>query len=188
MKQSELIQQMSDKELKQQLFISQFIFIAFSIILSFFLFEKMSEWLNYFRWLPGQIFYYGIIPGLIIVGIDLVLMYIFPVRYYDDGGVNERIFRQRSVPGIFIIALFVALSEELLFRGVIQTTTGYVFTSVVFALIHFRYLKKPVLLISVIFISFYIGYMFEITENLYVTITSHFVVDFLLGLLIRFRR
>lgn len=84
--------------------------------------------------------------------------------------------------------MLVAIAEELLFRGVIQTTFGYLISSTLFALIHFRYLKKPVLLISVLFVSFYIGYIFILTENLLVTITAHFVVDFTLGLVIRFQK
>src|SRR5699024_10988980 len=83
-----------------------------------------------------------------------------------------------------MIALIVSISEELLFRGVIRTVFGYVFASSVFALIHIRYLRQPVLLISIIFVSFYIGYLFEIIGNLLVTMTTHFIVDFLLGVII----
>ncbi|UJL48116.1 CPBP family intramembrane metalloprotease [Virgibacillus sp. NKC19-16] len=188
MKQSEIIKMISDEELKKQLLLSQFIFLFIGFILSIFLFDNLSEWLIYIEWDVHEIVYYGVIPGLIIVFIDILLMVVFPKRYYDDGGINERIFKNQSIAYIFILSLVVAVSEEILFRGVIQTTFGYVFTSVLFALIHFRYLKKPVLLISVLFVSFYIGYMFEITGNLLVTITAHFTVDFLLGLLIRFQK
>lgn len=188
MKQSELIKQLSDKELKKQVILSQLIFIVVSIILSLFLFDRMVDWFLYFNWNPKEIFYYGLLPGLIIVSIDLIFMYVFPKRYYDDGGINEKIFKNRSIGDIFTITLIIAVSEELLFRGVVQTTFGYVFASVIFAFVHFRYFKKPILLISVLFISFYIGYMYELTGNLYVTISSHFIVDFLLGLLIRFQK
>src|SRR5699024_498053 len=188
MKQNELIKQMTDKELKKQVILSQLIFITIGIILSIFLFEEMSDWLLYFNWNPKEVFYYGVISGLIIVSIDLIIMYIFPGRYYDDGGINEKLFKNLSISDIFCVTLIIAVSEEILFRGVVQTTFWYVFTSVLFALMHIRYLKKPVLLISVLLISFYIGYLFELTGNLYVTITSHFTVDFLLGLFIRFQK
>lgn len=188
MKQSEIIKLMSDEELKKQLLLSQFIFLFIGFLLSTFLFNNLSEWLIYFNWDINEIVYYGVVPGLIIVLIDVLLMFVFPKRYYDDGGINERVFKNQSIGYIFILSLVVAVSEELLFRGVVQTTFGYVFASVLFALVHFRYLKKPVLLISVLIVSFYIGYMFEITGNLLVTITAHFTVDFLLGLLIRFQK
>ena len=162
--------------------------LILSFILSLILFENIFEWQHYFNVNIREIFLYGLIPGLIIVMIDLILMYSLPARYFDDGGINEKVFQNRSIGDIFMIALIVAVSEELLFRGVIQTTFGYIIASIIFSLVHFRYLKKPALLISVLFISFYIGYLFELTGNLFVTITTHFIVDFLLGLIIRFKK
>lgn len=188
MKQSELIKQLSDEELKKQVILSQLFFFIAGIILSMLLFDKVSDRLSYFNWNLKEIYYYGVIPGLIIVGIDHLIMYIFPRKYYDDGGVNEKLFRNRTTVDILYITLIIAVSEEILFRGLVQTTFGYIFASVLFALMHIRYLTKPVLFISVLLISFYIGYLFELTGNLYVTITAHFIVDFLLGLLIRFQK
>ncbi|HLR66349.1 CPBP family intramembrane glutamic endopeptidase [Virgibacillus alimentarius] len=188
MKQTELIKQLTDDELKKQLILSQLFLIVLSLILSFFLFSTLVDWVQYFRWLPKEILQFGVFPGIAIVFIDLILMYIFPKRYYDDGGINERIFKNLSIKEIFLITLLIAISEELLFRGVIQTTFGYLFASILFALVHLRYLKKPVLLISVLVISFLIGYIFMLTENLFVTITTHFIVDFLLGIIIRMQK
>jgi membrane protease YdiL (CAAX protease family) len=51
----------------------------------------------------------------------------------------------------------------------------------IFAVIHFRYLKKPVLLTFVVIISFLFGLIFEYTESLWTTIIAHFLVDFVLG-------
>lgn len=185
-KQSEIIKQLSDHELKVQLIISQLSLVFLSIILSYFLFDSIGVWLDYIKFSYDDILYYGIIPGLVIVAIDLVCMYILPKMLYDDDGINDRIFRNRSVADIFFLVFIVAIAEELLFRGVLQTSFGYIIASVLFALIHFRYLKKPVLLLSILIVSFYIGYIFVLTENLLVTIMAHFVVDFILGLEIRF--
>lgn len=188
MKQSEIMKQLSDKELKQQLLLSQLFIAATAIILSFFLFDTVLDWLLYFNWDIEEIFMYGVLPGITIVVFDLVIIRLFPKEAYDDGGINERIFRNQSVIYIFSISLLVAVSEELLFRGVIQTVFGYFSASILFALVHIRYLKKPVLFISVLLTSFFIGYLFMATENLVVTITAHFLVDFLLGLMIRFKK
>src|SRR5699024_4257344 len=156
------------------------------VLLSFFLFDDLSEWGHYFAWDIQAICYYGIIPGFIIVAVDIVFMLVFPSRFYDDGGINKRIFSNRSVGNIALLAMLVAVAEELLFRGVIQTIFGYVVASALFAVVHIRYLKKVVLFILILFVSFYIGYLFELTENLLVTITAHFVNDFTMGILIRF--
>lgn len=188
MKQSELIKQLSDEDLKKNLIFTQLIFIMIAILLSFILFDDFFEWQLYFIWDIKEIVYYGLVTGLIIVGIDFILLKVFPADAFDDGGINIRIFSGKTIRFILFISLLIAISEELLFRGVIQTTFGYVFASVLFAVIHFRYLKKPVLFISVLLVSFYIGYLFELTGNLFVTITAHFIVDFLLGLYIRFKK
>lgn len=187
MNQSEIIKNMSDRDLTQSIIVSQLLFLFVSIILSFFLFNHFSDWLNYFRFDVLEILYFGLVPGLLIIFLDLCLMYFLPKKVFDDGGINERVFKNRSIGNIFILTTIIAISEELLFRGVIQTTFGFVFASILFALAHIRYLKKPVLLILVVFISFYLGYLFERTGNLFVTIIAHFVVNFLLGITIRYQ-
>ncbi|WP_338066936.1 CPBP family intramembrane glutamic endopeptidase [Virgibacillus profundi] len=165
MKQSELIKQMSDEELKKQLVLSQILILFAGIVLSLFLFDSQREWLFYFEWDLKDILIYGFTPGLLIVFVDMILIYSLPKKYYDDDGINDRIFSNQSILYIFSISLIVAVSEELLFRGVIQTTFGYVFASVLFALIHFRYIKKPVMLISIFFVSFFIDICLKSQET-----------------------
>lgn len=188
MKQSEIIKRLSDKELKRSLILSQSLFLALSLIGSILLFESITDWFFFFQIDLKEIIVYGLFPGILIVLIDLSLMYALPKKYYDDGGINERIFTSLNYSEIFFICILIAVSEELLFRGVLQTTFGYIPASVIFALVHVRYLSKPVLLISVMLISFFIGYLFEVTGNLYVTIFAHFTVDFILGLVIRYQK
>ncbi|GGB33717.1 CAAX amino protease [Lentibacillus populi] len=183
--QRELIKRMSDRELTKQLMLSQLFLFILSLVLSFILFNNMAQWFQYFRLDGHELLVYGVIPGLIIVTVDVILMAVLPEHYYDDGGINDKIFKNRSVGSIFIVVLVIAFAEELLFRGVLQTAFGYVTASTIFALVHIRYLKKPVLLLSVLFVSFYLGFLFERTGNLLTTMTAHFIVDFLSGLIIR---
>ncbi|MCG1028275.1 CPBP family intramembrane glutamic endopeptidase [Virgibacillus halodenitrificans] len=188
MKQSELIKRLTDKELRQQVVLTQTVFFVGSLLLSFFLFDPPSRWFDLFEIDPGEIVWFGIGTALIIVLIDLLIMLIFPPEYYDDGGVNKRLFNNITFSSLLLITMFVAIAEEMLFRGVIQSSFGYIVASITFALVHLRYLKKPVLLISVLFVSFLIGYIFELTGNLVVTITAHFITDFVLALLIRLKK
>lgn len=187
MNQKKMIEQMTDDQLLQSLFMSQLMLFSLAIILSMFLFESFIQWLELFSFNLYDIFYYGGLSGLLIVCVDIILMKLLPKTAFDDGGINERIFQNLPIRNIFLIALIVSISEELLFRGVLQTVFGYVIASTIFALVHFRYLNKPVLLISILLISFYIGYLFHITNNLLVTIAAHFLVDFILGLMIRYQ-
>lgn len=188
MKQDELLRNISDTDLRKSIILSQILFLLIALFLSLVLFEHIFDWFQYFKFNLKEIIYYGIFPGFIIVAIDLILLYLLPARHLDDGGMNKRVFQNRSVIDIFFLVLIIAIAEEVLFRGVIQTTFGFMIASIIFALVHVRYLKKPVLFVSVLLVSFYIGFIFEITENLYVTITMHFTIDFLLGLMIRFQK
>lgn len=182
--QEKAVQSISDAELLQSLIYTQILFMILAFFLSIFLFSSDTSWGMLFIFNGAEIIYYGLLPGLIIVCLDLILMIVFPKEYYDDGGVNERIFTNRSIPQILFLTLLIAVSEELLFRGVIQTVFGFVFASIVFSLMHVRYLLKPLLMILLVFISLTIGYLYEVTSNLLVTITLHFTVDFLLGMII----
>lgn len=188
LKQAEIIKQMSHKEVRQQLLLSQSIFFLLSIALSFILFDHIFDWFTLFTLDIKQIILYGILTGLALVIVEIILDRVIPQKYMDDGGINEKVFKGQSILHIFIIALVVAISEEFLFRGVIQVTFGYVFASTLFVLVHIRYLKKPFLLVAIIITSFLIGYLFEVTQNLFVPIAFHFIVDFLLGVYIKMKK
>ncbi|WP_175615074.1 CPBP family intramembrane glutamic endopeptidase [Piscibacillus halophilus] len=187
-KQADIVKELSNRELLLNLYFSQLIFIVIAFILSIFLFEDFLDLLNLFDWDVNEIVLYGLLPGLFVVFIDIILMKFLPEHYYDDGGINHRIFTSLNIPHIFLLALVVSLSEELLFRGVIQTSFGWMIASIIFALVHFRYLNKIVLLVSVLLLSFLIGYMYEITQNLLVPVVAHFTIDFLLGIYYRLYR
>lgn len=188
MKQAEIIKRLTDSELKKQLILSQLLFLCISLIASLFLFENLLEWLSLFSFKPWVILIYGVFPAIGLVIIEIILYKILPKRVFDDGGINERIFKNQPIPWIAFISLLVAICEEMLFRGVIQVTFGYVFASSLFAIIHVRYIKKPILFVLILVVSFLIGYLFLQTNNVLVTIVFHFIVDFLLGMYIRNKR
>lgn len=186
-KYSQLLKDLSDKELLFHLYVTQVILLIISIVLGFFLFNRLTDFLVLFNISDKNIFVIGGSAGLLVVLIDIVFMKLLPPSLYDDGGLNERIFREKSVLQIAIIAAIVAVCEEILFRGIIQTYAGLVISSVIFAAVHYRYLFNWFLFVNVIVLSFFIGYIFLITENLFVTIFMHFLIDFILGLVIKYR-
>ncbi|WP_181348189.1 CPBP family intramembrane glutamic endopeptidase [Thalassobacillus sp. CUG 92003] len=189
LRQDEIIQQMTDQEVTFHLVVTQCILLVLAVFGSVILFQEwLNQWLQLFSFNVRELLVFGVVPGLIVVIFDLILIKVIPEKHYDDGGINYKVFRNRSFSGIFSLVLLVAVSEEVLFRGVIQNSYGYLAASILFALVHFRYLKKIVLLVSVLFISFFIGYMFELTHNLLATIVAHFIIDFLLASWIRTRK
>jgi uncharacterized protein len=180
----EMINEMTEKELLTHLYATQFILLTIAIILGMLIYRSLDFIEVLFNWRDGSILYVGITAGLLVVLLDLFLMAVVPKAYYDDGGLNEKIFRNRKIYHIALIALIVAFSEELLFRGIIQTELGLISASIIFALIHYRYLFNWFLLLNIITLSFVIGLIYQWTENLAVTFVMHFVIDFLLGCII----
>lgn len=186
-KYNQIITDLTDKELLYHLYLTQVILLVISIILGAILFDHFS-YLQNIDSSDEQILTIGIPAGVIIVIADILLMKWLPASYYDDGGLNERIFKNRHVVHTFVIAFFVAFSEELLFRGIIQAKVGLIMASIIFAIIHYRYLFNWYLFLNIILLSFLIGFIYEWTGNLAVTIMMHFVIDFLLGVYIKFRK
>ncbi|MFC9597147.1 CPBP family intramembrane glutamic endopeptidase [Peribacillus butanolivorans] len=184
-KQAELIKQLTDKQLLYNLFLTQIILLTLAFFLGIILFNDRSTFFELFIFNDLNILLFGIPAGIIVILFDLFMMRVTPSSYQDDGGINERIFSSLSYSMIFVVALVVAISEELLFRGVLQTHLGLLWTSIIFAAVHYRYLFNWFLLLNVLVLSFFIGFLFEWTNNLLVTITAHFLIDFILGVLIR---
>ncbi|MFC7060485.1 CPBP family intramembrane glutamic endopeptidase [Halobacillus seohaensis] len=186
--QSEIIQQMSTKEVTLHLIFTQLVLLLIAVVLSLFLFDQpIVEWGLLLSYTVDEWLLYGVVPGLIVVSVDFLLIFLLPERFYDDGGINKKVFENQTIVKIILLTLVIAICEEALFRGIIQTQFGYMVASTIFALIHFRYLKKIVLFLSVIFVSYFIGYMFEVTGSLVVSITAHFMIDSILGVWIYLR-
>ncbi|MFE8702639.1 CPBP family intramembrane glutamic endopeptidase [Cytobacillus sp. FJAT-54145] len=185
-KYSDLINDLSDRELIFHLMATQILLVVISFILGIFLFESFTEFDSLFVWTDPTILYVGGLAGLLVVLLDIGLMRILPKSYYDDGGLNKKLFANKSILQIALISIMVATTEEILFRGVLQTHFGLFVSSIIFALIHYRYLFNWFLFTNIIVLSFFIGYIYLLTGNLLVTIFMHFVIDFLLGIVIKF--
>jgi membrane protease YdiL (CAAX protease family) len=184
-KQRDLIQTMTDKELRLNLYITQLILLSISGILAFLIFDNVKSLLELWKWQPSLILLLGGGTAFLIVGIDFLAMKVLPESWFDDGGINERMFRNISVPHLLFLTLFIGFAEELLFRGIIQTRFGIGIASVIFAVLHVRYITKPFLFSFVMIISIGFGLLFEYTQNLFITIFAHFLVDFIMGLYLR---
>ncbi|MBB6444734.1 CPBP family intramembrane glutamic endopeptidase [Bacillus benzoevorans] len=183
----ELIKEIPDKELLKSLYVTQILLLTIALLLGVFLFDSFQAFVDLINTADPSILLFGAGGGLAVVIVDVILMKLLPAKWYDDGGLNERIFQKRSFIEIAVIAVFVAAGEEILFRGVIQTHFGLVPASLLFALVHYRYLFQVFLFINVTGLSFFIGFIYLQTENLAVPIVMHFIIDFLLGCLIKIK-
>lgn len=185
-KYNELIKGLTDRELLSHLYMTQILLLGITFILGILLFDHFS-YLQTIDFSDVRILLIGVPAGAAVVIVDIILMKLLPKSFYDDGGLNERIFKNRSVIHIAWIAAFVAFSEELLFRGVIQTKVGLILASLIFAIIHYRYLFNWFLFSNIVILSLFIGSVYEWSNNIAITMIMHFTIDFLLGLYIKYK-
>jgi membrane protease YdiL (CAAX protease family) len=129
----------------------------------------------------------GFLFASIVILLDILLMKWLPWHYFDDGGINERIFRDLTPFQIAFVAFLVAFVEEWLFRGVFQSMIGILWTGLLFSLIHIRYLKKQVLFSILLVVSFGLGILYEKTGSMWTVIFAHFLIDFCFGMMIRYK-
>ncbi|KUP07810.1 hypothetical protein Q73_08350 [Bacillus coahuilensis m2-6] len=179
------IQQLTEKQLNVALYSTQLLLLVLCFALAFLLDISLLTIMENSSISIGMV-WASISVGLVIVVVDIIGMIRYPT-IYDDGGINQTLFATKSYLHIFVLTLFIAISEELFFRGVLQSYFGLIPVSLFFALIHFRYLKNWYLVLNVLIVSFLLGYSYELTESLFVPITIHFVIDFLLACWIRLK-
>jgi hypothetical protein len=115
----ELINGLTDKDLLFHLYMTQVILCVVSLLLGFILFDHLS-YLENIIFNDSQIFVIGIPAGLIVVIIDILLMKILPSSFYDDGGLNERIFKNRTIFHILIIAFLSRLARSCCLEGLFK--------------------------------------------------------------------
>ncbi|MFN2745559.1 MULTISPECIES: CPBP family intramembrane glutamic endopeptidase [Bacillus] len=185
-KQSDIIRRLSDGEMLKQLYFSQILMLVLAMLFGVFLFADAGDFFSLWQLFDLNILTFGIPLAFFVILADLAVMKWVPRHMYDDEGINEKLFRNRSYPHILILTLFIAFTEEILFRGVIQTHFGIWTASIIFAILHFRYLKKWLLFVMVVSISFLLGLSFQQTDNLFVPVTAHFLIDVVFACQIRF--
>lgn len=185
--QKKLVARLSDRELIVQLYVTQLIMLATACGLGFFLFPNLKSFLALWSLFDIRIVTYGASAAVLVIFIDFAAMRVFPDHMIDDGGINQRIFAKRSVLHLLFLTAVISFTEEALFRGVIQTNFGLWVSSLLFALLHVRYLEKIVLFLMVAAVSFLLGLLYLWTGNLFVPAAAHFIIDFVLALHIRFQ-
>lgn len=137
---------------------------------------------------PAAIVLWGAGFAAAVLAVDLLIARYVPEEAGDDGGVNDMLFSRRPLWHIAVISLVVAICEELLFRGAVQHAFGPYWTSILFAAIHIRYLRHWLMTGLVFSISYGLGWIYIRTGSLWTPIVAHFMIDFVMGCIIRYRR
>ncbi|NBD22618.1 CPBP family intramembrane glutamic endopeptidase [Paenibacillus glycinis] len=180
------IDQIDDRMLLINLYATQA--ITFIIGFVWLLFQRRNPFRLFEPGIDWHFVYWGIGLAAAVIALDMLAARFVPDEASDDGGVNDRIFRHRPVWHIAVLSLVVAVCEETLFRGAVQYHIGPYWTSIVFATIHVRYLRHWIPTGLVFAISYALGWIYIKTGTLLAPIIAHFVIDLVMGLVIRFRR
>ncbi|RJE90009.1 CPBP family intramembrane metalloprotease [Paenibacillus sp. 1011MAR3C5] len=180
------IDEIDDRMLLINLYATQALTLIIGIIWILFQRQNLLQVMAIPKQLEFLVWGVGLAAAVIVV--DLLISRWVPEEAADDGGVNDRIFRTRPIWHIALISFVVAVCEELLFRGAIQHAIGPYWTSIVFAAIHVRYLRHWIPTGLVFSISYGLGWIYIQSGTLWAPIVAHFVIDFVMGMIIRFRR
>lgn len=99
-RQSEQIRHMTDREVLFHLYLTQALLLIVAGVVSFFLFD-WTEWRQLWRFDLSDVLLYGVGAAALVLTADFLAMRYLPEDWHDDGGVNEKIFRNRSIPHLF---------------------------------------------------------------------------------------
>lgn len=180
------IQDLNDRLLLYNLYLTQGLALLIGVV--WIIFQGRNV-LKLFAFPSGlQVLWWGLGLAAIMLLVDLLLSRIMPEDAMDDGGINQLLFQNRPIWHIICISAVVSVCEELLFRGAIQYSFGPYWTSILFAVIHIRYLRHWIPTGWVFLSSYGLGYIYVQTGSLWAPILCHFVIDLISGLALRFRR
>lgn len=180
------VTKIDDRTLLLNLYITQLLTLLLALGLIWWQGRSAIELLQ----LPGgfEPWLWGIGLAAAVLVVDGAVSRWVPEDVTDDGGINDKLFRHKAVWHIALLSFIVAVCEELLFRGALQHWMGPYWTSILFAFIHFRYLKHWVMTGLVFSISYGLGWIAVHTGTLWAPIAAHFLIDFVMGTIIRYRK
>ena len=135
--------------------------------------------LQSFAW-DGRAVLWGMAATAPLFGLFLIA-YFFPVGPLR--GIKE-FLHEALAPSLvacrwydlLLISAMAGLSEEVLFRGVLQPLMGLGWSNLVFGLAHFI---TPLYAILAGAVGVYLGWLFDETDNLLAPIVAHGLYDFL---------
>ncbi|MGG4219805.1 type II CAAX endopeptidase family protein [Paenibacillus jamilae] len=180
------IHELNDRLLLYNLYLTQGLTLLIGVI--WILLQKRNVFELFALPSTLHVLWWGLGLAAAMLLVDLLLSRIMPEDAMDDGGINQMLFQNRPVWHIICIAAIVSICEELLFRGAIQYSFGPYWTSILFAVIHIRYLRHWIPTGWVFLSSYGLGYIYVQTGSLWAPIICHFVIDLISGLALRFRR
>ena len=123
--------------------------------------------------------------GILFLLLVEILFYKYLPRHELAEDLNRMLIEKFSGFELGLIFFVGALIEEFLFRFLLQSLLGVLLTSIIFALIHVRYIFKKFMLLEVFLLSIILGMAYKMTAMFYVPVVCHFMLNFITALLIK---
>ncbi len=128
---------------------------------------------------------FGLGLGGILLAVNAVTLHIGSryfawcrrIKYLMEHDVAP-LFRGFSITGALLLALMSGISEEVLFRGVLQAQIGLAGASILFGLAHVWRKDTLVYGVYAAFIGVVLGSVYMLTHNLWTPIVAHVVNNF----------
>jgi len=120
----------------------------------------------------------GLLWGIATLGGLIVLGLLLQAFHYQPSNPQAKdILDTVTLPLAFILALSAGIGEEIFFRGLLQKRLGWVGQAIVFGLFHLSY-GTPLQVIIPALLGLLYGWLIRRGNSLWVTMTAHFVFDF----------
>ncbi|UWG98852.1 CPBP family intramembrane metalloprotease [Dehalobacter sp. DCM] len=120
----------------------------------------------------------------ILLILQTIFLRTIPWKKLFDG-INQLLMERFSLLELIPIFFVGAISEEFLFRGLIQSVLGIWITALIFTLIHYRYWRKSYILLEVFLMGLILGYVFYFSGNLWVPVMCHFSINIITAFLVK---
>lgn len=180
-----------DQEAVRKVTILQFLLVAAGIgigfALHYWLVVRVSgTWVGLWPIAKSTLAWFWLIPGSIL---PLLLVYcLFQLVPDLDYLYDENIRMLADLYSLsFLVPYFLlnAFMEELIFRGALQASIGFMPTAILFTLVHVSYYKKPLMMAHVFVMGLIIGALFVLTESLWICTLAHACYNWTLMWLIK---
>jgi len=175
----------SKKVLLLNIILSQALLVAAILVLKIFIIKENVSVAGFLQFnLNLKSFFITAAGSMLLVLLQVICYkYIPREKYFDE--LNFLLIQKFSLRDLFIIFTTGAIIEEILFRGLLQPFLGIVFSSMVFALIHIRYLTKIYIILEVFLMGIILGVVYQATGLLIVPIICHLLLNFLVAVMIK---
>lgn len=177
------------KGFKSLIVISQSFLLAVTLIL-YYIFRREYWVTDFWDGSMGliQIIYAGLVIGVGIRLFSLVISEAWPGYARAMEKTVIRTLKGIDHWDLLLISIPPAIIEELAFRGFLQPHIGIWLTSVVFAILHWGFVKELWAHgLHAFLISLLLGWVYVVTGSLLTTMIAHFVNNLLAGLYVQER-